>query len=338
MVTIRDIAEKAGVSKSTVSLALRGNSNCSAKTIKRITEIAKGLGYKPNPLVTANMTHMRGGVRRKNLLSNLAYFYDHKRGLPHSRPSYSAASERADELGFALEPFPYNDPKLKPDRLYRILRSRNVQGIVIGESPTVIPHIEFKWNDFAVVSIGYTLKDPRVDRIGSDHGENLVRLFHDLEERKYRRVGLALRSDFDDRVTHLPTSSYLGHQFDQASSESLPIYMEEKNWNKTSFFKWFSKHKPDCIITIGNEVGDWLLSKNLRIPEDIGVFSIWGGLIEQTVKYSHYNVSLEMLARAAVDVISDQLNSNTRGIPVLRRSILISSELVDLNSVRPIAK
>lgn len=338
MVTIRDIAEKAGVSKSTVSLALRDSSNCSAKTIKRITEVAKTLGYKPNPLVTANMTHMRRGVRGKNLQSNLAYFYDHRRGAPHLRPSYLAASERADELGFVLEAFPYDDPDLKSGRLYRILRSRNIQGIVIGESLTVIPRIDFNWEPFAVVSIGYTLKSPRVDRIGFDHGENLVRLFHDLELRKYRRVGLALRSDFDDRVNHLPTSSYLGHQFDQSPSESLPIYMEEDNWNKTSFFEWFFTNNPDCIITIGNEIGNWLLSKNFRIPEDIGVFSIWGGLIEQPVNYSHYNVSIEMLARAAVDVISDRLNSNTRGVPALRRSILISSELVELNSLHPIAE
>lgn len=273
-----------------------------------------------------------------NLQSNLAYFYDYSRGSPNSRLSFLFASERADELGFKLEAFPYNDPKLKPDRLYRILRSRNVQGIVIGESPTVIPHIEFKWNDFAVVAIGYTLKSPRVDRIGFDHAENLVRLFHDLRLRKYRRVGLAIRSDFDDRVTHLPTSSYLGHQLDQSSNVSLPIYIEKDNWNKASFFEWFSTNKPDCIVTIGNEIGNWLVSNDFRIPEDLGVFSIWGGLIEQRVNYSHFNVSIEMLACVAIDVISDRLNSNTRGVPALRRSILISSEWIDLNSLRPIAE
>lgn len=336
MITIRKIAEQAGVSKSTVSLALRKSSSCSDETIERISRIAKEMGYRPNPLVTANMANMREGVRRKNLISILAYFYDDSRGLPNSRPSYLAASRRANELGFVLEAFPYNDPELKLKRLYRILRSRNVQGIVIGESPTVIPHIEFKWDDFAVVAIGYTLQKPRVNRIGFDHAENLARLFHDLRLRKYQRVGLALRSDFDDRVTHLPTSSYLGYQFEQSSKDLLPIYMEKDNWNKASFFKWFSRNKPDCIVTIGNEIGNWLLSKNIRIPGDIGVFSIWGG-IDQTEDYSHFNVSLEMLAQTAIDAVTDQLNSNSRGVQALRRSILISSEWVDLNSLRPIA-
>jgi hypothetical protein len=46
-------------------------------------------------------------------------------------------------------------------------------------------------------------------------------------------------------------------------------------------------------------------------------------------------VSLELLSKTAINVISDQLNSNSRGVPQQRRSILISSELVDRKSLRP---
>lgn len=336
MVTIRQIAERAGVSKSTVSLALRGNATCSGETIGRISRIAEEMGYRPNPLVSANMAHMRLGTRRKNVQSILAYFYDQSRGSPYELNSFKAANKQANELGFVLEPFPYNDPKLKPDRLYQILRSRNVHGIIIGESRSVIPHIDFKWDEFAVVAIGYTLQSPRVDRIGFDHAENLSRLFHSLKLRNYERVGLALRSDFDDRITHLPTAGYLRFQFELSLEDPLPIHIEKDNWNKASFFKWFDLHKPDCVITVGNEVGNWLASENVKIPEDVGVFSIWGEVEEQPQVHSHFNVSLELLSKTAVDVISDQLNSNSRGVPQQRRSILISGELVERNSLRPV--
>ncbi len=338
MVTIREIAEKAGVSKSTVSLALRQDPACSTKTIKRITRLANKMGYRPNPLVKANMANMRLGKRRKNVQSILAYFYDTSRGSPYELESFKGACKRADELGFALEPFAYNEPGLSPKRLLQILRSRNVQGILIGENDSPIQHIDLKWDEFAVATIGYTIQDPCVDRIGYDHVENMNQLYNDLRRRGYQRVGLAVRSDFDNRITHSPIASYLRFQFEQSLSEPLQVYVESKNWKRASFLKWFRANKPDCIVTVGNEIGKWLTHAKIRIPEDVGVFSIWGNLREESITYSHFDISLEQLARITIDVISDQLNSNSRGVPQQRRSILISGEIVHLDSLRSIAK
>jgi LacI family transcriptional regulator len=335
MITIRQIAEKAGVSKSTVSLALRQDPSCSSKTIERIAKIADQMGYQPNPLVTANMAAMRTG-RQKNVRAILAYFYDQYQGLPYSLSSFRGASERATELGFVLEAISYNDPDVTPGRLLKILRSRNVQGIFIGESQTPIPHIEFNWDEFAVVAIGYTLQSPRVDRIGFDHAENLTRLFQELSLRDYKRVGLAMRSDLDDRVSHLPTASYLSYQFEQHSTYPIPLFVESDGWNKASLLEWFQRHNPDCVITIGNEVGSWLKDEGIRVPEDVGLFSVWGVDNEQPQVYSHYNVNLDLLARTAVDVLADRLNSNRRGVPLRRQSILLSGDRVHRNSLRPI--
>lgn len=48
MATIKDIAQKAGVSVSTASRALNHNPRISEKTRQRIATIAKELGYQPN--------------------------------------------------------------------------------------------------------------------------------------------------------------------------------------------------------------------------------------------------------------------------------------------------
>ena len=47
-VTIKDIAQKAGVSYSTVSRALNGIGSTNGDRRKRILEIAKEMGYVPN--------------------------------------------------------------------------------------------------------------------------------------------------------------------------------------------------------------------------------------------------------------------------------------------------
>ena len=56
-VTIKDIAEKLKISVSTVSRALKDNHEISAKTRKKVQDLAKQLGYRPNPLAVALKTH-----------------------------------------------------------------------------------------------------------------------------------------------------------------------------------------------------------------------------------------------------------------------------------------
>lgn len=57
-VTIKDIAEKLGISPSTVSRSLKDHPDISAKTRNAVKELAKLLGYKPN-LIALNLKHSR---------------------------------------------------------------------------------------------------------------------------------------------------------------------------------------------------------------------------------------------------------------------------------------
>ncbi len=57
-VTIKDIANKLGVSVSTVSRALKDHPDISIKTREAVKELAKILGYKPN-MIALNLKHSR---------------------------------------------------------------------------------------------------------------------------------------------------------------------------------------------------------------------------------------------------------------------------------------
>ncbi|RME53105.1 MAG: LacI family transcriptional regulator, partial [Caldilineae bacterium] len=50
MITIKDVAQRAGVSPGTVSNALSGNRPVSAATRARIFQVIEELGYQPNLL------------------------------------------------------------------------------------------------------------------------------------------------------------------------------------------------------------------------------------------------------------------------------------------------
>src|SRR3954447_2900273 len=60
-VTLKDIANAAGVSLMTVSRALRKHASVSQETQTKIEAVAKELGYRPNPLISALMSYRRAG-------------------------------------------------------------------------------------------------------------------------------------------------------------------------------------------------------------------------------------------------------------------------------------
>ena len=69
--TMADIARKAGVHVTTVSLALRNHPRLPASTRERIQALAKELGYVPDPFLRALVTYRgtnrwSGATRRRS--------------------------------------------------------------------------------------------------------------------------------------------------------------------------------------------------------------------------------------------------------------------------------
>jgi alanine racemase len=61
-VTIKDIAERAGVSKTSVSFAFNNPEHLSEDTVERILEIANEMGYAPNPVARSMNTGKTGTI------------------------------------------------------------------------------------------------------------------------------------------------------------------------------------------------------------------------------------------------------------------------------------
>ncbi|MBT7865613.1 MAG: LacI family DNA-binding transcriptional regulator, partial [Opitutales bacterium] len=66
--TQKDIATRAKLSVATVSMALKNHPSLPEKTILRVKQIAKELGYKPDPVLSALVAHRN----RKRVRSNFS--------------------------------------------------------------------------------------------------------------------------------------------------------------------------------------------------------------------------------------------------------------------------
>lgn len=123
-VSISVIAEKAGVSRNTVSLAMRGDARVAPDTRDRVLAIASDLGYRPNLLARAIVTG------RSRML-----------GLALTRVNYSyvprlveAVHEVAFEAGYGiLTCFHHGDPA-RLGEAASFLLDRRVEGLLV-QSP-----------------------------------------------------------------------------------------------------------------------------------------------------------------------------------------------------------
>lgn len=78
MVTIKDVAEQAGVSVATVSNALTENRGVNAETKKKVLKIAKQLNYTPNLIATSLVT------KKTNIIGIFLYNFVESNYLPYS--------------------------------------------------------------------------------------------------------------------------------------------------------------------------------------------------------------------------------------------------------------
>lgn len=144
MVTIKDVAKKAGVSPSTVSRALSGNASVKESTKQKILEAAKLLNYRPNLLAQGLK---EGKTKTIGLI------------IPNIRnPIYPALArgveDTAKKFGYSVV-LCNTDEDVKAEKEYiQKLRKRWVDGLLIAPAAKETEHIvELQKEGFPMIII-----------------------------------------------------------------------------------------------------------------------------------------------------------------------------------------
>jgi LacI family transcriptional regulator len=335
-VTLAEIARQAGVCPATVSLSLRNHASISAATRRRITALAKKLGYRPHPGVSALMSSIRSH-RPTNFKPVIAAITTWIGGPAERDPTrqrfFAGAVERARELGYTLEEFWLFTPGLTVQRLEGILHARGVHGVLVLplEKPIVLP---FRWERFAAATIGYTFDQAMLHRAVPAYFENVVVALRELWRRGYRRVGLVNTAALRDRLLR----NWLG-AFCAWHSESGPApadaVLQIRSDDEAQFRAWIKKYNPDAIIFGGTPVYAWVQAMGLSVPRDIGLVALCVAGTPQRVRLACVTEKPEVVAAAAVDLIVEQLQRNEAGIPPDAKEVLITGQWTEGFSVRP---
>ena len=149
-VTIKDVAKKAGVSPSTVSRVITNHPRISVKTVQKVKQVMKELGYHPNIMaksLVSKTTKTLGIILPRpaeELFQNL-FFAEVIRGLV----------TMATKGGYDLLMTSGTNDEEQLEAAHRLVKGRRVDGIILLQAHQHDPIIHFlTGEDFPFVLIG----------------------------------------------------------------------------------------------------------------------------------------------------------------------------------------
>ena len=340
-VTMQTIADAVGVSKNTVSLALRNDAQISLATRARVRGAADRLGYRRDPVVGQLMARLRSmpGKGPRATLAVLNANQDREAFRRHPTiPVYiEGCRRRAEHLGYALDEFWLHDVELGGERLDRILRARGIRGaVVVGlmEDNRLPRRFACIWKRYPCVVAGVRTRDPALSFACADHHIIALRAFEKALALGYRRPGLVLDEVIDHLVEGRFTAGFRTGQQTLPARRRLPplLDVQAAREDRGVFERWFARHQPDVLFTLYNEVRDWILELGCRIPDDIGLIQLeWRRERPEWAGMHQHN---EATGEAAVEMLVSMIHGGEAGPPPFPRATLIGGEWIDGATVR----
>ncbi len=326
------IAQRAGVGKATVSLALRDDPRLRPETRRRIQKLAAKMGYRTNATVANLMAQLRAS-RIHRCPATLGLLNVSPDASQLSQPPFREWSrgcrERAGQLGYGLEGFWLHEPGSTPAHLAERLESHNIRGFVIAAPPgqTRLPE-EFDplWRRFACVVAGVRPVWPPLNFCSNDQFVTASQAAHHLWGFGYRRMALVISPEMDALAERRYSAGFWAAQEGLDGCERIPTFPFHPA-AETAFRAWFTRHEPDVILCAHEEVRDWLQLMNLKLPGDVALAHLdwredrpdWAGM--------HQNHTL--VGAGAVDLLVGQLHGNEAGFPKFPKASFIQSKWID---------
>ena len=318
--TLREIARRAGVSHTTVSLSLRNHPSIPEATRERVRRLADELGYRSNVLVSALMSQVRlkqhkSGPEVVGFLTGGPAPDDWKQ---HSASVgfYEGARRRALQLGMRVEPFWLGPGGAQAAATCRMLQTRAIRGNLITPFPVAVYDHELDWAHLICVGLGYVFNHHAMHRATHNHFRGAFLAYENLWQLGYRRIGFMLDPDQNSRVRYNWLGGYLAAQSTAAGAQLEPLITTGLD-HQDLVKGWLKRMQPDAVIGFGPKQFLALEQAGRRIPRDLAFAALD---VEQT-RLDHVeavtgiNQNLTLIGATAIDILASQLYHNELGLP-----------------------
>lgn len=269
-VTLKEVAFKAGVSRSAVSRTFTEGASVSAKTRKKVEAAANALGYRPNALASSLTT---GRTKLVGLISN--NFHN-----PFFLQVFDLFTKTLQERG--LRPLLVNlSDETDPENSVRMLRQYSVDGVVVASS-TLPPSFAKAFKDAGmpvVHAFGRHANTPDVHVVGIDNVECGRMAVRCLVAKGYHNIafmgGPEKATSTHDRLSGFMQEAAQYPQLEVSTSFADAYSFEAGRKEMLRLLE--GKHAEayfcgDDVLSIGALAA--IQSLGLHVPNDIGIIGL----------------------------------------------------------------
>jgi len=341
--TMRELAQLAGVSQATVSLALRNHPRISATTKARITSLVEKHKYVVDGRVAELMRTIRThSTDQLTSCLGLISFYPEEhpwlslKRRPHLARLHRSMVKRAGELGYRVEPFWVKNPEMKLKRLSQILEARGVRGLLSLGAPDLEEEIPPELQPYLIVTQGTSIAT-HLHRILGHWVHDTTLLLTTAKARGYRRPGLILQQHQDGRNAHIIAAMYLYFSRYDFDCLDIPILYAGSSVDQETLGQWYGQHRPDVIIYYDHEnhfrsIETFLKKRKLSIPRDIGLAVLDATVHIEGITGVHQNI--EQMGISAVDMLISRLQQGETGLPKVAKVESVEGTWIEGDTLR----
>lgn len=341
-VTIKDIAERLGISKATVSRALLKRTRVAEATRVKVVETAEAMGYRPDPTLRAlsNLRwtqHASKRIRYKIALLNMKMDLDKQQpgGYHLKWPTNTGTAERAEELGLDLETFDVTESKgLR--RFGDVLYHRGFDGVIFSVKCPVGDWC-FPYERFPCVAISYDNATHRIHQVTSDWFSAVSIAVQEVLTRGYRRPGFLHYTRGNPSIDQRTWAGMLAGRErvvrEFGSAPEIFVYQKESELgerfyevNAERFQRWMEREQPDVVIDSAFSGHWWLRDAGVACPSTLGSVRLCRHLEDHREEISAVDHNLVQQGRWAVDILYSMVQTGDRGLPLKPVRITVGCE------------
>lgn len=306
MVTIKDVAKWAGVSKTTVSYVLSGNPRISQATARRVLDAVDELGYTVNHAARALSTTHTMTIAVVSRADHGAYL-----SMSAGLHMY-ALSKYAAEYGYELL---FVNARDDVAALRNVAASKRADGVVIMDVRRDDPRIAVAVEEgIPTVLFGYADQPMGLDMVDSDYAAEACRIVDDFaasgcreailflqSEREFSRgIGFAWRFR-DAFAARARERGVTVHEVVPRDDDSAPAPVMRAA---------LAEHPQATAMALHNEAAAMMASQvlsdmGMRVPEDLRVVALLPRHMAMMlqVPFALVEADVDLLARRVIDVL-----------------------------------
>jgi LacI family transcriptional regulator len=336
--TIRQIAEVVGLSKSTVSAALRNHPDIAESTRLRVLAMAQELGYRTDDRMAELMSYL-SQRKRKPSPTPLMWLNDEPeidawQKHPWYCRIYEGARERAEQLGYKIDQLWCREKNMRPQRIVQILKSRSIRGTLL-----IRPYAESVLRELPMdfCACAQVLCDPwdqRHHAAVADGFHNMNLVLEHLQKLGYTRPAFAEQNSIRFDTHEAYRAAFLCFQGKLKKTSRIPPLAYE--WAhpeaRQAVQDWLHRHRPDVLICHDNHIMEYVQGAGFRVPQDLGLVHL--NLASDVEGWSGIDPHHREIGAASVDLVVNQIHHNETSAQVTPYTIMVKGSWVPGKTTR----